>query len=765
MQFALQNYIIFIEMQKIHSFFLFYENFTENNHYLCTHYYIIETQMKHSAKTAGLVLFALLAMITSNASAAEKQLTKYVNQFIGAGGHGHVFVGANVPFGLVQLGPSENTRGWDWCSGYHVSDSVLIGFGMMHLSGTGIGDLGDIALLPVETKEQTEVIFSHKNEIVHPGYYSLHVDNPNANIELTATKRVGMHRYTFNNREAMLRLDLKQGVGWDALSDCSYKQENATTITGYRRSEGWAKDQCIYFAMEFSRPVVIDADSKDKATIHFDGGTPMIVKVALSPTSAENAKKNMRAELPGWDFDTTVQRANDEWNKELARVEIETNNEKHKEIFYTAMYHLMIAPSLFCDVDKTYRGADGKNHAGDFDNYTTFSLWDTYRAAHPLMSLILPDKQRDFVRTFMQIYEEGGRLPIWHLMANETECMVGNPGIIVLADLMLKGFVDKADSEKAYEAMKNSALHDSRQLDLLKKYGYIPYDKSDEGETVAKALEYCIADAGLAKVAKMLGKTEDYKYFLKRSRSYAKYFDKKTQFMRAVSSKGEFRTPFDPIKAAHRANDYTEGNAWQYTWLVPHDVYGLINLFGSEKAFLKKFDQLFLTEGDLGENASPDISGLIGQYAHGNEPSHHVVYMYNYAGQPWKTARLLRQIYDEMYTNEEDGLCGNEDVGQMSAWYISSTIGLYQVDPSGGRYVIGSPLFDKATVNVGGGKTFTVEATNNSAENIYIQSATLNGQPYTKTYIEYADLTAGGTLRLVMGPTPSKWGTAKKDRP
>lgn len=706
-------------------------------------------------------LLVLALLIAGNVMAADKQLTKYVNQFIGAGGHGHVFVGANVPFGLVQLGPSEHTRGWDWCSGYHESDSVLIGFGMMHVSGTGIGELGDVALLPIERKDQTEVIFSHKNEIVHPGYYSLHVDDPNVNIELTATKRVGMQRYTFNNREAMLRLDLKQGIGWDAMVDCEYKQENATTITGYRRSTGWAQDRYIYFSMEFSRPVTVEQDSSYMATVHFDGGTPMLVKVALSPTSVENAKKNMKAELSGWDFDATVQAANDAWNKELARVEIETDNETHKEIFYTSMYHLMIAPSEFCDVDKTYRGSDGKNHAGDFVNYTTFSLWDTYRTAHPLMSVLFTDKQRDFVRTFQQIFEESGRLPIWHLMANETECMVGNPGIIVLADLMLKGFVDKGNEEKVYEAMKKSALLDSRLLGTLKEYGYIPYDKADEGETVAKALEYCIADAGIAKVAKMLGKMEDYKYFYKRSRSYAKYFDKKTQFMRAVSSDGKFRTPFDPISAEHRANDYTEGNAWQYTWLVPHDVNGLIKLFGSDKAFISKLDQLFVVEGDLGENASPDISGLIGQYAQGNEPSHHVIYMYNYAGQPWKAAKMLRRVFDEMYTTNSDGLCGNEDVGQMSAWYISSTIGLYQVDPSGGRFDIGSPLFKKATMNVGNGKTFTVEALDNSAENIYVQSAMLNGKPLNQSYIEYADIINGGKLVLQMGSKPSKWGTKK----
>ena len=348
------------------------------------------------------------------------------------------------------------------------------------------------------------------------------------------------------------------------------------------------------------------------------------------------------------------------------------NNDKRKEIFYTAMYHLMTAPSLFCDVDGAYRGADGKVYKGDFKNYTTFSLWDTYRAAHPLYTLVFPDMQSDFAETFLHIFDQQGKLPVWHLMGCETDCMVGNPGIPVLADLVLKGFVK--DKEHAFEAMKTSAMLDERSLELLKQYGYIPYDKEPTNETVAKALEYCLADAGVAKTAKLLGKTDDYNYFLNRSRSYAKYFDKQTGFMRALSSDGKFRTPFDPIEAAHRVNDYTEGNAWQYTWLVPHDVHGLVNLFGSEKKFVTKLDSLFVVEGDLGENASPDISGLVGQYAHGNEPSHHVIYMYNYVGQPWKAAPLLRKMMNEMYFNEPDGLCGNEDVGQMSAWYIFSAM-------------------------------------------------------------------------------------------
>lgn len=700
------------------------------------------------------------------ARTAADGLTRYVNQYIGTGGHGHVFLGANVPFGLVQLGPTQITRGWDWCSGYHYSDSVLIGFGHMHLSGTGIGDLGDIALLPVSDASQRELIFYHKDESVKPGYYSLKLADPGVKVELTASQRVGFHRYTFdgNSGKALMRLDLVQGIGWDKMTDCLITQESATRITGYRRSEGWSRDQRIYFSMDFSKPVTMEnRDSTGVAIFSVEKGEPLLVKVALSPVDIDKAKLNMEAEMPGWDFDAAVKAADDAWNKQLGRIVLTDKNDKRKEIFYTAMYHLMTAPSLFCDVDGAYRGADGKVRKGDFKNYTTFSLWDTYRAAHPLFTLIFPDMQSDFASTFMNIFDQQGKLPVWHLMGCETDCMVGNPGIPVLADLVLKGFVK--DKEKAFEAMKTSAMLDERSLGLLKQYGYIPYDKEPSNETVAKALEYCLADDGVAKTAKLLGKTDDYNYFFKRSRSYATYFDKETGFMRAVSSDGKFRTPFDPIQAAHRVNDYTEGNAWQYTWLVPHDVHGLVNLFGSEKKFVTKLDSLFIVEGDLGENASPDISGLVGQYAHGNEPSHHVIYMYNYVGQPWKAAPLLRKMMNEMYFNEPDGLCGNEDVGQMSAWYILSTVGLYQVEPSGGRYIIGTPLFSRADLNVGNGKTFSVVARNNSDRNIYVQKAYLNGREYKKSYIDFADIKAGGKLELVMGSKPSKWGTKVADRP
>ncbi|WP_302407114.1 GH92 family glycosyl hydrolase [Leyella stercorea] len=710
---------------------------------------------------------ALVVCFSATAVAATVQnLTQYVNQYVGTGGHGHTFMGANVPFGLVQLGPTEPTRGWDWCSGYYYDDDELIGFGHMHLSGTGIGCLGDVAFLPVKDFKQTSTRFKHEAEKVHPGYYSLQLTDPNVLVELTATERCGFHRYTFKNgAKAQLALDLSQCIGWDKLNDCLLTQESTTRLTGFRRSNGWAADRRIYFSIDFSQPVTVHRlDSMERVVVSVaDNTKPLLVKVALSPVSIDKAKLNMQAEMAGWDFDATVKAADDAWNRELARIEIQTNDQTKKRVFYTAMYHLMTSCSKFNDVDREYRGADGKVHKADFTNYTTLSLWDTYRAAHPLMTVAFPEMQRDFAQTFLNIYKQQGRLPVWHLMGSETDCMVGNPGAIVLADLTMKGFVE--DKELALEALKATQMKDIRSLGLLKEHGYIPWNLEPENETVAKALEYCAADDGVAKVAKLLGKTDDYNYFFNRSRSYKKYYDPETRFMRAVGTDGKFRLPFNPFFAEHRTNDYTEGNAWQYTFLVPHDVKGLIQLFGSDKAFMSKLDSLFFVEGWAGDNASPDMSGMTGQYAHGNEPSHHVIYMYNYAGRPDKAAPLLRKMLNEMYLDQPDGLSGNEDVGQMSAWYILSSVGLYQVDPVGGRFVIGSPLFDKATVNVGAGKTFTVVAKNNSDRNIYVQSARLNGKALKNSYIDFNDIRHGGTLELVMGPKPSKWGAAPACRP
>ena len=710
---------------------------------------------------------ALVVCFSATAVAATVQnLTQYVNQYVGTGGHGHTFMGANVPFGLVQLGPTEPTRGWDWCSGYYYDDDELIGFGHMHLSGTGIGCLGDVAFLPVKDFKQTSTRFKHEAEKVHPGYYSVQLTDPNVLVELTATERCGFHRYTFKDgAKAQLALDLSQCIGWDKLNDCLLTQESTTRLTGFRRSNGWAADRRIYFSIDFSQPVTVHRlDSMERVVVSVaDNTKPLLVKVALSPVSIDKAKLNMQAEMAGWDFDATVKAADDAWNRELARIQIQTNDQTKKRVFYTAMYHLMTSCSKFNDVDREYRGADGKVHKADFTNYTTLSLWDTYRAAHPLMTVAFPEMQRDFAQTFLNIYKQQGRLPVWHLMGSETDCMVGNPGAIVLADLTMKGFVE--DKELALEALKATQMKDIRSLGLLKEHGYIPWNLEPENETVAKALEYCAADDGVAKVAKLLGKTDDYNYFFNRSRSYKKYYDPETRFMRAVGTDGKFRLPFNPFFAEHRTNDYTEGNAWQYTFLVPHDVKGLIQLFGSDKAFMSKLDSLFFVEGWAGDNASPDMSGMTGQYAHGNEPSHHVIYMYNYAGRPDKAAPLLRKMLNEMYLDQPDGLSGNEDVGQMSAWYILSSVGLYQVDPVGGRFVIGSPLFDNATVNVGAGKTFTVVAKNNSDRNIYVQSARLNGKALKNSYIDFNDIRHGGTLELVMGPKPSKWATAAACRP
>lgn len=700
-------------------------------------------------------------------SVSAQDYTQYVNPFIGTGGHGHVFLGANVPFGNIQAGPTQKKQGWDWCSGYHYSDSTVIGFGQMHLSGTGIGDLGDVSLLPMTNPSQREVKFSHRAEYVRPGYYSVMLAS-GIRVELTATQRVAFHRYSFpaDATKGYIALNLAQGIGWDKMTSCKFKQESDKTITGFRMSEGWAKDQRVYFVAEFSEPVKLEENERDTIGIFSVASTsqPLLVKVGISAVSVENARENLQQELPGWNFASVVSKANADWNRELSKIAIKTQDERAKHIFYTALYHTMIAPSVFSDVNGEYRGADGKTHKGDFTDYTTFSLWDTYRAAFPLMTLIQPEMQRDLAETMLHIFKQQGKLPVWHLMGNETDCMVGNPGIPVLVDIALKGF--NVDKKAVFEAVKASAMRDERGMGLLKKYGYIPCDLDPEKETVAKGLEYALADACIAKLAKQLGKTEDYKYFYKRSQSYRDfYFDKQTKFMRGVTSDHKFREPFDPFSTVHRQDDYTEGNAWQYVWLVPHDVHGLVAAFGGEKPFVSKLDSLFIVNGDMGADASPDITGLIGQYAHGNEPSHHILYMYNYVGQPWKGADKIRYVLANLYHDDFDGLSGNEDVGQMSAWYILSSVGFYQVDPAGGRYVFGSPLFDEATLNVGNGKTFRVVAHNNSSENKYIQSARLNGKPYTRSYIDFKDIVRGGTLEFVMGNKPSQFGVKPSDRP
>ncbi|MCH5331340.1 MAG: GH92 family glycosyl hydrolase [Alistipes sp.] len=718
-------------------------------------------------------LVALCASVCASSctSPSAERLASYVDPRIGTGGHGHVFVGASVPFGMVQLGPTSIPQSWDWCSGYHESDSTVIGFSHTHLSGTGIGDLFDVTVMPVtgnvtyargSEDDPSSGMWSYADrsrEKVVPGYYSVPLVRYGVTAELTATARTGFHRYTFPaSEDAAIVFDLENGGCWDKATDTHLEAEGDNVVVGWRRSSGWAKDQIVWFVAEFSKPFdSFDVEgSYGRASFKTAKDEQVMLKVALSPVSIEGAKKNLAAELPHWDFDATVAAADNAWERELGKVRIETGDETARTIFYTALYHTMIVPALLCDVDGAYRGADGEVHPSpSHDTYTIFSLWDTYRAAMPLMTILHPEKMPDMINTMLDIYDEQGRLPVWHLWANETDCMVGNPGIPVVADAIVKN-IGGFDREKAFEALTVTAQNDERGGDLRKRYGYIPCDLFNEA--VAYDMEYALADGAVAMAAKAMGRSDEAAFYTQRSHSYRNYFDPETCFIRGRDSRGGWRTPFNPYASEHRADDYCEGNAWQYTWLAPHDVKGLQECFGSRERMLEKLDSLFIVSSVVeGEDLSPDISGMIGQYAHGNEPSHHILYMYTMLGQPWKTADRVREVLSTLYHAAPDGLAGNEDAGQMSAWYVLSAMGMYEAEPAGGRYWFGSPLFDKVTVALPQGENFTVEVVNNSAENRYIQSVTLDGHPYTKPYITYGDIMRGSHLVFVMGSEPRVW--------
>ena len=608
-------------------------------------------------------------------------------------------------------------------------------------------------------------------EVVTPGYYRTHLSRYNVDVELTATKRVGFHKYTFlGNESPAIVFDMVNGGCWDKTTEAVIRVVNDSTVSGYRYSKGWADDQCVFFRAEFSRKfdnvefIVNDSVKEGDmakgaqlfARVNFAAGNqePVYMKVALSPTSEEGAQLNMQTELSGWDFEKTIADAKAAWNKELNKVKVYTTDEASKKIFYTSLYHTLFAPSEFCDVNGDYYGADKQMHKDEgFVNYTTFSLWDTYRAAQPLMTILHPEKMSDIINTMLHIHQQQGKLPVWHLMGCETNCMVGNPGVPVVADAILKD-IKGFDTELAFKALKESSMLPERGMEHRIEYGFIPADKMTEA--IAYDMEYAIADWAVAQAAQKLGKQEDYEYFLKRSKSYKNYFDASTGFMRGKMLDGSWRTPFSPYASSHREDDYCEGNAWQYTWLVPHDVEGLVECFGSKEAFVNKLDSLFLANGDMGEASSPDISGLIGQYAHGNEPSHHTVYLYTLVGQPWKTADRIKEILHTMYTDQPDGLSGNEDLGQMSAWYILSSFGFYQVEPAGGKFVFGYPNFDKVEIAVPAGK-FVIERENKGQQNNYIQGIVLNGTEYKKPWIEYADIMKGGELKFLMGDEPVVW--------
>ncbi|MDJ0625806.1 MAG: GH92 family glycosyl hydrolase [Candidatus Caenarcaniphilales bacterium] len=668
-----------------------------------------------------------------------QDLTKFVNPFIGTGSHGHTFPGAVLPFGMVALSPDTGTSGWDWSSGYHYSDNTILGFSHTHLSGTGIGDLGDILLMPVlgkikwepGTKEEPDEgyrsRFSHKKEFASPGYYSVFLDDSNVQVELTCTKRVGFHKYIFpkpslNTGKPKIIIDLEHGIS-DRLIDSEIMQLDSQTIVGKRISSGWAKKQHVYFAMKFSKPFrlikdkavktnqantsasdkVIERQTKDsiaKAAVSFPdmNGQKVLVKVAISPVDWKGALSNLNSEIPGWDFERVKQKAAYTWNQELNKIQVYGSDSETKKIFYTALYHSLIHPTLFSDVDGRYRGLDNQVHKDvKNEHYTVFSLWDTFRAVHPLFTLIQPERVDDFIESLIDGYQKTDRLPVWPLWGNETGTMIGYHAVSVIAEAYLKGFKG-FDIEKAYEAMKITAEREDLGLKEYKKFGYIPSDKVNW--SVSRTLEYSYDDWCIAQIAKSLNKINDYEYFLKRSQSYKNLFDSKTGFMRGKNSNGSWVSNFDPLLSDHEKSDYIEGNAWQYSWFVPHQAEELIELMGGNEKFMDRLDSFFETEEKIvGKNKSADITGLIGQYAHGNEPSHHIAYLYSLAGKKDATNQRVAQILKSFYKNTPEGLIGNEDCGQLSAWYVLSAMGFYPVNPASGKYVKTKPIFQKVVIN------------------------------------------------------------------
>uniref|UniRef100_F4CDU4 Alpha-1,2-mannosidase n=1 Tax=Sphingobacterium sp. (strain 21) TaxID=743722 RepID=F4CDU4_SPHS2 len=725
-------------------------------------------------------------------SAQERKLVDYVDPFIGTGGHGHTFPGATVPFGMVQLSPDNGQAGWDWCSGYHYSENHISGFSHTHLSGTGIGDWLDISVMPLlyPLKDETADIratFNHRNEKASPGYYEVELDNK-IKAALTATERVGYHRYQFPNQSIpVLRLDLGFHLNWDSPTETYVKVLDDSTLVGYRYSTGWAKVQRVYFALRTSQPFkeailaghgvqsaqIKAAKTEEKgkgisAQLVFDEQQKNIeIKVALSMTD-ENKALQALGEIGDWNFARVKNEAADKWEHELQKVQVSSSDEKLKRVFYTALYHTCIAPSLFSDADGAYKNASGNvlKMTNNNQRYTVYSLWDTFRALNPLFTITQPEKYTALLNSMLAFYDENGLLPVWDLSTWETNTMTGYHAIPVIADAILKDWPG-IDKEKAYKAMLASAFQTGRGVPEYIKYGYMPQDKM--GHSASVTLEYGYDDWCIAQVAKKLGKEEDYRKFSKRAQAYQHIFDKNTGFMRAKNSNGKFVVPFDPYLSEHDEvkAQYVEGNAWQHSFFVPHDVRGLANLYGSHSKLSQKLDSLFSVKSELtGGNTSPDVSGMIGQYAHGNEPSHHIAYMYSFLGEPWKTQERVRQIVDSMYHDQPDGYAGNEDCGQMSAWAVWSIAGIYPANPASSEYVIGSPAADEVIFRPGGGKELRFKAINNSKRNIYVQEVRFNGKKYDKTYFTHADIINGGEIEFIMGEKPNKkWGKKKDSWP
>ncbi len=731
------------------------------------------------------IFLCLIACRQPESDQKIKSAYDYVNPLIGTGGHGHTFPGATRPNGLVQLSPDTYIKGWDRASGYYYSDSSIMGFSHTHLSGTGPGDLLDILIMPVVGKLQVipgtrenpdegyRSRFNHSDEKASPGYYSVELKDYSIMAELTTTCRTGFHRYTFpESAEAHIILDLFHGYSTDSVTETFINIVNDSLITGYRKSIGWERnnpvDQAIYFAARFSKPFYSSGIAVDnipseglvnavgrniKGFVNYNTskGEKILIKVGISAVDIEGAVNNLDIESPGWDFDKILGEAREEWTHHLEKVTIEEAPEDVKEIFYTALYHTLIAPITYSDVDGRYRGFDKKIHKTDGKiNYSVLSLWDTFRAANPLYTIFQPDLVSGMINSMLIEYNEHGILPMFPIWGNETNCMIGYHSIPVIADAFLKN-IQGIDIENLYPAMKKSTMQNNFGLQYIDGYNYVPFDK--DNKSVSKTLEYAFDDWCIAQVAKKTGNEKDHLYFMNRSKAYKNVFDPEFKLMNGKSSDGKFRRPFDPVFSTYGPSDFIEGNSWQYSFFVPHDVPGLIELYGGPDEFVKKLDELFKLETSNVKSKPQDISGLIGEYAHGNEPSHHVAYLYNYAGQPWKSQYWLNKVMTTLYSNKADGLCGNEDCGQMSAWYVFSALGLYPVNPASGNYDLGTPKVNKAVLKTGN-QTFIIEAKNFSGSNFYVQKVELNGEILDRLFITHKELTQGGNMTFYMSDEP-----------
>ena len=730
--------------------------------------------MKHKyAFWLALPLCMGLACTPAPQEKVEEDLIGYTNPMIGTDFTGNTYPGAQVPFGMVQLSPDNGLPGWDRISGYYYPDSTIAGFSHTHLSGTGAGDLYDISFMPVTNPYKTGAeplgiysSFSHNDESASAGYYRVLLKDYNINVELTATERCGIQRYTFPEAESSIFLNLKKAMNWDFTADSHIEVVDSCTIRGYRHSWGWSPKQYIYFQTRFSRP--FDAfqldttaiTTKDKGRIgtaavaRFDFKTKqneeILVTTALSGTSMEAAARNLEAEAPKDDFDFYMKQAQENWTKELAKIEVTSDDADKKTIFYTAMYHAMLAPTIYSDVDGSYFGPDGQVHQAEgWTNYSTFSLWDTYRASHPLFTYLQPERVSDMIQCFLHFYEQNGALPLWNLYGWETDMMIGYHAVPVIVDAYLKGIGD-FDPVKALEACVTTANRDDyRSIGFYKEKGYVASDH--ENWSMSKTMEYAYDDYCIARMAEAMGEKEIADEFYRRSQNYRNVFNPETSFMQPRDSKGNFIPNYDPEAYIE---DICESNGWQYYWSVAHDINGLIELTGGEARFAERLDSMFTYETADKSKLPIFSTGMIGQYAHGNEPGHHVIYLYNRVKQPWKTQQYAAQVMHTLYKNTPDGICGNEDCGQMSSWYVFSAMGFYPVDPISGQYEIGSPIFPEVKMYLANGKTFVVRAENVSDENIYIQSVTVNGQPYNKSYITHEMIMQGDTIHFVMGNKP-----------